>query len=246
MQVKIKNLSYCISEKYLLKNISCTFEPGKLYGLIGPNGSGKSTLLKCLVGLWNASEGCVVWQGQDMSLLDRQMMSQTVSLVPQNHQELTFDYTVYDLVAMGLYSYVRLDHREFHRKVERALQIVDAWQFAQAKITELSGGEQQRVWIARALVTQAPILLLDEPISSLDIKHQLDIMQVLRELKTEGKVLVIALHDLNIANKFCDELCVLNKGVLDSFGPCSDVLNSETLQRVFEISPNDYLNSFAR
>lgn len=233
MTLYVRHLTYRLQKRTLIEDISLTFQPGILYGILGPNGSGKSTLLKTISRVWMPTVGQVIWHDQDLFKYSRRRMSQILSLVPQS-PPLYFDFTVYEMVAMGRYAQgSRTPH--CHQAIEEALHHVDAWHLHQRQLSQLSGGERQRVYIARALATQAPILLLDEPTSYLDLRHQLEIWQLLRVLVEKGKLIIVALHDLCAAQRFCNQLVVLHRGRCQATGTYQTVMTPQLLQTVFGV-----------
>jgi len=210
------------------------FSPGILYGIIGPNGSGKSTLLKTMTGVWKPTEGKVFWQDEELLKKERTEISKVVSLVPQTPM-IHFDFSVEDIVSMGRYPHgksvgARVDI------IEWALRIVDVLHLRHRKITQVSSGERQRVYIARALVTESPVLLLDEPTTNLDIRHKSDIWKLLRMLVDQGKIVVVTNHDLRVTEKFCDEVALLNQGRCVRQGSFGEVLTQDVIEEVFGVS----------
>lgn len=242
MTLKIRHFTYCLHQRPLIQHISLTFQSGVLYGILGPNGSGKSTLLKTMARIWTPTTGQLIWKEQDLLQFSRLEMSRTLSLVPQNPQ-LYFDFEVYRMVAMGRYPH-GCRTAEAHQKVEEALHQVNAWPLRHQLLSQLSGGERQRIYIARALATQAPILLLDEPTSYLDLRHQLDIWQLLRTLVKEGKLVIVAVHDLLAAQRFCDELVILNQGSCQATGTYQEIMTPHLLQEIFGVSFNESSGTF--
>lgn len=234
MTLEIKKLTYQIKQRTILKEISLIFQRGLLYGLLGPNGSGKSTLFKTVSRIWTPTSGELYWEGNNLSSLNRLEMSRTLSLVPQ-HPQCYFDCDVYYMVQMGRYPY-GCRSSEGKSVIEKALHQVNAWHLRHQMLSQLSGGERQRVYIARALVTESPILLLDEPTSHLDLRHQLEIWKLLRSLAKEGKLIIAAIHDIEAAKRFCDQLVILNHGVCQGMGLYDEVMNSSVLQEVFGVS----------
>lgn len=234
MTLDISRLTYCAGQRPLIEEISLSFQAGLLYGILGPNGSGKSTLLKTLSRIWTPTKGKMVWRGQNLLQFSRKAMSRVLSLVPQNPQ-LYFDFDVYHMVAMGLYPH-GCRSLEAHHHIEKALHQVNAWHLRNQLLSRLSGGERQRIYIARALATQAPILLLDEPTSYLDLRHQLEIWQLLRALVKEGKLIITAVHDLLAVRRFCDQLVILNRGTCLAAGPYEEVMTPHLLRDVFGVT----------
>jgi ABC-type cobalamin/Fe3+-siderophores transport system ATPase subunit len=227
-------LSYNAQDKFLIKDISLSFNLGSIYGIIGPNGSGKTTLLKVLTGIWKASGGNVFWQDKSLFSMDRQMISRTLSLVPQNAQ-VHFDFTVAEVVEMGTYPREGLTKLDKLKIVQWALELVDAWHLRDCRATHISHGERQRMYIARSLATQSPVLILDEPTSNLDIRHQLDIWKLLRRLVDEKKIVIVSNHDLEATKRYCDCLMVLNHGLCVAQGAFQDIVTPEILASVFGI-----------
>lgn len=233
MTFKIRHLTYQVGQKRLIDDISLLFKPGHLYGILGPNGSGKSTLLKTLSRIWSPTKGELIWNGEDILQFPRVKLSKTLTLVPQNPQ-LYFDCSVFHLVQMGRYPH-GCRTEESSREVQEALKQVNAWHLKDQFLSQLSGGERQRVYIARALVTQAPILLLDEPTSSIDLRHQLEIWQLLRALISKDRLVIVALHDLFAAKRFCDQVVILNHGRCEATGSYGDVMTERILSDIFGV-----------
>lgn len=236
--LKTENLSYHLHSSKLLKDICLQFKPGHLYGILGPNGSGKSTLLKTLSGIWTPTTGKVLWKDEDLFKYDRKTISRTITLVPQ-HVQQPFDFTVSETVRMGRYPHA-VKHKELDKKLlEEALKAVDIYHLKERSVSQLSSGERQRVYIARALMTESPVLLLDEPTASLDIRHQLDIWQLLKKLLYQDKTIIIACHDLVSAKKYCDEVAVMHQGRCVAVGKYDEVMSGALLNTVFGIAKHD-------
>ena len=243
--LQAKQITYALQGKHLIENVTLDFEPGILYGILGPNGSGKSTLLKTLTGIWKPTSGSIVWKGRDLLSQDRREISKTISLV-SHYGPIAFDFTVHEVVSMGRYPHEPfLSSRTSHAKVEWALKLVDAWELRDRNVNNLSNGERQRVYIARALVTESEILLLDEPASSLDIRHQLEIWQLLRQLLASGKVIIVANHDLVSTARFCDRVAVMDHGRCIAHGPFPDVVQEKLLHDVFGVIRTAQQGTFA-
>lgn len=229
--LRISQLRYSRRGQVLLRNISEKFEEGLIYGLLGPNGSGKSTLLKNISGIWKPDSGRVLWKEDNLHQMPRQEISQTVTLVPQS-PVCHFSFCVEELVAMGRYSHQKNGKRE---PIIRSMLSMDILHLRERSITEISGGERQRVYLARALATESPVLLLDEPTSSLDIQHQLQIWELLHKLKTRCRTIIVATHDIAMAKRYCDRILVLKCGDCVASGETSEVLSGELLEEVFGI-----------
>lgn len=219
----------------LIKNISLTFFPGNLYGILGPNGSGKSTFFKTLAKIWKPTSGHVFCNGENLHKKERLKISRTISLVPQEVQIL-FDFSVREFVQMGRYPH---QNKSPPQLFEKTLKIVDAWHLCDRSISNLSIGERQRIYIARALMTESPILLLDEPASNLDIKHQIEIWQLLQTLASENKIIIVATHDIMGIKRFCNRVAIFNQGKCIAKGETKEVLTELLLSQVFGVLEQD-------
>ncbi len=239
----VRDVGYAYGRRRVLEAVSCRLEPGKYYGLLGPNGCGKTTLLDLLLGLKTPACGTVLFQGQPLSTRTRRELARAIALVPQEHG-LHFPFTVEEIVLMGRHPYIG----RFAEPTERdqlcaaqAMAGLGLTDLAQAWATELSGGEKQRVVLARALAQDTPVLLLDEPTASLDIRYALDIQQAIRRRVAERGVLALAvLHDLNLAAAFCDELLFLRSGRIHAFGPVRATLTPEIINAVYGVDAHVY------
>jgi iron complex transport system ATP-binding protein len=228
--LQAKNITFETVEKKLIDRVNIDFKPSVLHGIVGPNGAGKSTFLKTLAGIWPPSFGNVFWKGENIHLKSRKEVSRTLSFVPQ-HTQVAFDFEVFDIVLMGRYAH----ETKSEHLVEWALKTVDVWHLKNRRINEISHGERQRVYIARALCTQSKVLLLDEPTSSLDISHQLEIWKLLRGLLSKDKVIIVTTHDLSSAKDYCDTISVINQGKLIANGSYQEIMTQELLKQVFGV-----------
>lgn len=211
----------------VVDGVSLTIAPGECVGLIGPNGAGKTTLMRAALALMPAASG-----RSSLAALPPAQRALAAAWMPQS-REIVWPVTVAALVALG-----RLPHgpaREDHPAVTRALDRMALTAFRHRRATELSGGEQARVLIARALAQDAPLLMADEPVAGLDPAAQIGAMRVFRSLADEGRGVVVALHDLGLAARHCTRLVALSQGRVVADGPPRDVLTPETLARVFHI-----------
>lgn len=223
----------------LLDGVNLAVQEGELVGVIGPNGAGKTTLLSIMGGLLAPSAGSVYLHQVPLSSFGRRQIAQQIAVVPQFSPPGDFRFSARDMVLMGRYA-----HRSrFANETadDRAVALVamrqaKVTQFADRPVTELSGGERQRVAIARALAQQPRLLLLDEPTASLDLSHQLHVLQLVRRLVTENQLAVVAaLHDLALAGRFCDRIVLLERGRVVAEGSPSSVLTPDRLAVVFRI-----------
>jgi len=238
------NLAFSYTKKPLLENISLDFKAGEFVALIGANGAGKSTLLQLLLGLIKQKSGAVSINGRDIHAQKRRDIAKQLAFVPQSI-ELPYAFSVQALVAMGRNPYLgpfELESAEDHRVIDAAMHQTDIVHLKTRLVTTLSGGEKQRVIIARALAQQAATILLDEPIASLDICHQIETLQLIRALTQSGKLAITALHDLNFAARYCDRLILLGQAPGSSAqtviadGKPAQVLTPDNLANCFSIT----------
>ena len=237
MSIRLESAGVQIDRHWLVRDVSLEISPNCVTALVGPNGSGKSTVLRLLAGLWRPSEGTASLDRVAMAGLRRRALARRVAFVPQNPR-IDVPFTVRHVVSMGRHPHLgRFESprgRDFDA-VEEALARVDVLQLADRRVNELSGGEFQRVVIARSLATEAEAILLDEPTSSLDLDHSLETLELLGQLAAEGKAVAVALHDLNAVARWADRAVLLHRGKLRAHGPTSEVLTDELLVPVFEV-----------
>ncbi len=209
-----------------------SLQPGDFVGIVGPNGSGKSTLVDLIDGIHQPAAGEVLVKGVPTRQYRRRDMAREVALVPQ-HFDLDFDLAVREVVEMG--AYCRGKDPAVRGDPELTLARLGVADLASRRFSELSGGEKQLVVLAQALMQQAPLLLLDEPASALDVSHQLRLFDLLKELNADGLTVLCILHDLNLALHYFDKLLVLSDGEVAAFGPPDDVLRPEVVEAVYGV-----------
>ena len=230
--VSVRDVAFAYDERPVLRRISFDLEAGDFAGIVGPNGSGKSTLIDLVDGILRPDEGDVLVAGRSTARYRRRDMAREVALVPQ-HFDLDFDLAVREVVEMGAYCHGKgVATGDDARDVLARLGVAD---LADRRFAELSGGEKQLVVLAQALMQRAPLLLLDEPASALDVSHQLRLFDLLRELNADGLTVLCILHDLNLALHYFDKLLVLSGGEVAAFGPPDDVLRPEILESVYGV-----------
>jgi len=223
--------------KQLLDAVDIRAEQGQFVGLIGPNGAGKSTLLRALSRVLRYQQGSVSLNGDDLQSLSARQVARALALVPQI-APYTQGFTAFELVLMGRYPHLgrlQVEGGEDDRIAQRAMQQTQTASFAQRTLDTLSGGERQRVFLARAVAQQPRVLLLDEPTSNLDILHQLRILMLVRQLADDGLTVIAAIHDLNLAARFCDRLVLLSGGRVLQHGSPQAVLTPETIESAFGV-----------
>jgi iron complex transport system ATP-binding protein len=238
MLFQVNKVSYSYADTPVLRDVSLGLEQGRFYGVLGPNGSGKTTFLDLLSGHRSPDAGRILLRGRALDSYGKRALSREIALVPQDFS-LAFPFAVREIVLMGRYPHLPRFSAPSGRDLEivrRAMEQTGTAEFGHRSITELSGGEKQRVVFARALAQQAPVLLLDEATSNLDVKFGLQLMQLARRKNRKEGVSVIAVfHDINQAACFCDALLFFKNGRLACFGDTGEILTAETLRRVFEV-----------
>jgi len=222
-----------------LDGIDIRVNSGSLYAVIGPNGSGKSTLLKLLLGAFHPDHGSVRYLQRPVHEWSRRDLAKQVGVVPQG-EDTVFPISVSEMVGMGRYPHLGVLGRpgpQDRQAVEEAMRRCDVLELAARPISRLSGGERQRVLIARALAQRPATLLLDEPTVSLDIRHEMEIFELLAELTgVDGVTVILVTHHLNLAARYAQRLLVLDRGVAVAEGPPNEVLTRDTIERVYEWS----------
>ncbi len=237
MRLEAENARVELGERDALKGVSASFQPGALTGVIGANGAGKTTLLRALAGLAPLKGGRIMLDGEPIDAFDRRETARRVGYLAQK-QESAFPFRADETVMMGRYPHqgrLAPETEADREAVAAALRDVDAEDLAGRAINELSGGELQRVLIARTLAAQTPVLLLDEPFANLDVRHCLDILAILRAQASEGRTVVVSVHDLNLAHRFCDELLLLHEGEVLVSGNPRSVLRPEFIEQAFGV-----------
>lgn len=211
--------------------------PSEMLGVIGPNGSGKSTLIQCIDGLLKPKNGSILLDGTDIKGISRKEMAKKIGYVPQTSSRSFFPSTVLDAVLMGRRPHLGWrSSRGDVKKAIKVLRLMGIENLAMNDINQLSGGQQQKVLIARALAQESSILLLDEPTSNLDIKHQLEVVEIIREMVAErGISAIMAVHDLNLASKYTDRIIMMKEGRIVDQGVPSEVLTQENIRSVYGV-----------
>jgi iron complex transport system ATP-binding protein len=246
--IRTDNLTFAYRDKPVLNGVSVSIEKGEMVGVLGPNGSGKTTLLKIFSAVLTG-RGEVKLNGKDIQTYGKRELSRLFAMVPQESQIL-FPYTVAEIVLMGRASYhspLALEGKKDLEVARVSMELTDCLSFADRYLHELSGGEKQRVIIARALAQEPEILLLDEPSAFLDLKHQIQVFELLRRLNRErGLTIVAALHDLNLAALFFPRLVLLCDGKIYRDGSPKDILTEETIKEIYGIHVKIQLDSSGR
>lgn len=234
--IQVKNLSVSYFGNQVVQNISFSFETGKLIGIIGPNGAGKSTMMKAMLGLIPKDSGEVTIDNQPVKNIRKQ-----ISYVPQRSSiDWDFPITVFDTVLLGTYPSLGIFRRP--GKVEKewalhCLEKVNLQDFRKHQIGELSGGQQQRVFIARALAQKSKYFFLDEPFVGIDVSSENTIINILKDLRDDGKTIFVIHHDLSKAEEYFNDLILINKELIES-GPVKKVIKPEIMSAAYNIDFN--------
>lgn len=248
--INVKQITCSYGNKIILNDLSFSVNDGSFTAILGANGCGKTTLLRCIAGLLFPQQGSVQVDGRPIADYNARQRAQKIALVQQHHHT-DIDFSAFEIVLMGRNPYQRHLQNESQEDwdiVERAMRQTNTWHLRLALPRQMSGGELQRVMIARALAQQTPILLLDEPTSNLDIAHQFEIMSLLKEInRNERKTILIVVHDLNLALHYCPNSLLLHDKSLLFHGNTNEALTPENIRTAFGVSAensNGYLHFF--
>lgn len=248
--IEVKNLKFGYREALVLKGLSFNIKKGEFVSIIGPNGSGKSTLLKTLNNLYKPNSGDILIEGKNVEDYRKKDLAKIVGFVPQD-TTIDYEFTVEDIVMMGRHPYkgrFQKEDKADYKIVNDVMEMTNTLKFKDSLITEISGGERQRVIIAKALAQNPSIILLDEPTSHLDINHQIDLLNLLRTLnKEKGTTIILVIHDINLAARFSDDIILLNEGEIIGSGDPKDVITAENIEKAYNldvaIENNKYTNT---
>jgi iron complex transport system ATP-binding protein len=236
--LKVVDVSFSYNHRETLKDISFGIKKGEILAILGPNGAGKTTLLRIISGALTPSEGEVFFEGISLKKILPKEKAKRIAVLSQNEPLVEY-LKVKEMVMLGRAPYFSLlfgPRKADEEIVKECLNMVGMKEFAERKMGELSGGERQKVLIARALAQQPRLLLLDEPIVHLDLSHQLEILFLLKKLKEERNLAIISvLHDVNLASYFSDRLLLMKDGKIFAFGEPKDVITQENIKKVFNI-----------
>lgn len=234
MKLQVKDVKFSYNSKPVLDNINFEVKESEILGVLGPNGSGKTTLLKCINKNLKPDSGSVFVQERDIKKLDQKQIAEKMGYVPQEDGS-SFPTTVFDTVLMGRRPHSTWRPSSKDKKiVSNILEKIDLINHATRDINELSGGQRQKVLIARALAQKPEIMVLDEPTNSLDIKHQLEVFDLVKEETKNGISAITAIHDINLASKFCDKFIFLKDGKIEDAGG-SEIINSENIGKIYDV-----------
>ncbi|MCM8900946.1 ABC transporter ATP-binding protein [Caldicoprobacter algeriensis] len=235
--LKVERLRFAYGAVEVLKGIDLSIERNMVLGIIGANGSGKTTLLKNISGYLRPVYGSVSILGKNIMDYGIKERARYIGYVPQDGM-YNLEFTCYDIVMMGRMPYLRRFQTETKQDrdiVKECMEATNTWYLKDRSIRHLSGGERQRVYIARALAQRPKILLMDEPVSHLDIKYQIEILSLVRGLASTGLLVIVVLHDINLASEFCDEILIMKEGQMIACGPPAEVLTRDNMISAFSV-----------
>ena len=233
--IELQHIGVSYGDRVILRDVNATVAAARITAVMGPNGCGKTTLLRCIGGLLEPTTGQASIDGKRVKDYTARELAQQVAFVRQ-HAQTDFEFSAFETVLMGRNPYQRRLQNESQEDwdiVERCMRQTGVWELRLAKPAQMSGGELQRVMIARALAQETPVLLMDEPVSNLDIAHQIEVMRLLKA--ATDKTVVIVIHDLNLALQFCDDVLLLHDGGLLFHGPVKEGLTPERIAKVYGV-----------
>lgn len=234
MMLQIENLSFSYAGFQALKHVSLEVDSGDMVAIVGRNGSGKSTLLKCLCRVLRTASGTIRLDGTLLASLSAASLSRLIAYIPQSETAVG-DISVFDAVLLGRKPYIRSrPAADDLRAVAALLARLELEAVAMRPLRTLSGGQQQRVFIARALAQEPALLLLDEPIANLDLNHQIKVMKLLRQLADGGMTILLSIHDINMAARFCNRALMLRQGEVFASGG-EDVYTPENIRLLYDM-----------
>ena len=236
MKLKVKDVEFSYGSAPILKSICLELASSEMLGVVGPNGAGKSTLIRCIDRILKPQRGTILLDGQDIKKMHLMQLAKKIGYIPQSTAQV-FPATVFDTVLMGRRPHIgwRSNEKDTEMVLEM-LKKLNIEEFAMRDINELSGGQQQKVFIARALTQEPEILLLDEPTSNLDIRCQLEVMDIIKNIVTEKQIsAIMAIHDLNLASRYADMTLMMNSGKIFSAGNPASVFTPENIEHVYGV-----------
>jgi len=234
--MQLRDVSFSRGSRSIIQSVNLTLHSGQFIGLIGPNGTGKSTLLRMMARLLKPDEGYIELNAARLKDLTDLEVARAITYMPQS-TELEYQFTVEQIVQMGRHPHRKKwqgIRREDLRIADKAMELTGIECLKKRFITTLSGGERQLVFLARSIAQQSQMVLLDEPTSDLDIYHQVKICEVIEKLVQEGKTVIAAIHDINLAARYCDRILLLHKGTIMGFDEPGKIITPENILRVFQ------------
>ena len=238
--LKLENFSTGYTNDFIIKSIDLSVKSGEWLGIIGPNGAGKSTLIKGICRIIKPFQGSLYLNGKDINRFTNKIISQTISFLPQQFNS-NMQVTVKELVALGRSPYK--DFWEFdlnkidNEKINEALNLVDMYDFKDTLITQISGGQRQRAYLALALAQDPEILIMDEPTNALDLKYQIKFLEIIKKLKEKKDISIITiLHDLNLTARYAEKILALKNGRSLGYGTCHEIISEKKIKDIFDVN----------
>ena len=246
--LELKKISYSVGDNKVLKDISFKCQSGEIIGIIGPNGSGKTTLLKTINGINSISGGDILLNEKSIKNYNEKELARDISFMNQN-TNIEFDFPCIDIVVLGRYPYLER-FQEYSKKdielAEKYMKLTNTYKFRDKSILQLSGGERQRVLFAKILTQESQVILLDEPTASLDMRYEEDLLKEVSKEKDNGKIIILIIHNLRTAIKYCSRLILLSEGNIIKDGTVEEVITEENLNNVFGIKTKVYYNEISK
>ena len=235
--LKLRNFSVGYKNNIVVRNINLSVYSGEWLGIIGPNGSGKSTLVKGIMGIIKSFRGDIYLKDKDIKLFKKKRIAQTISFLPQQLNS-NLMITVKELVALGRSPYKEFWEFDLNKidqeKINESLNLVDMYDLKDKLISQISGGQIQRAYLALALAQEPEILILDEPTNALDLKYQLKFLEIVKKLQVKSNISIITiLHDLNLASRYSDKIIALKKGESAGYGFSNELINEKFIKNIF-------------
>jgi len=245
--INIRDIEVSYRDKKVLRQLSLDFEPHEFTFILGPNGAGKSTLLKSINGIKRIDNGSIIIKNKTIYDFEEKELAKYIAFIPQEFH-LNFDFNVYEFILMARYPWLNFwghYQKRDHDIAMKYIELLKLNDFRDRLYNQLSGGEKQKVLIARALVQDTEFVLFDESLSFLDINHQIEVLSLLKEVnKTENKAIIMISHNLNLAAEFADRIVFIKEGVVYASGSVSEVYNEKVLSGVFEYDVSIVVNPF--
>lgn len=238
--INLQNLAFSYGKKPFIGNFSCNFPDGRITALLGPNGSGKSTLVRLCAGLLRPASGDILINSREIRDYSPRQLARELAFLPQSRP--TPPLRVRTLVENGRFPHLGLTRKlsaADTEAVDNALEAVGLTGMADRELTTLSGGERQKAYVAMLIAQGAQHLLLDEPTTYLDVAHQLELMQLMRTLKSQGRCIIMVMHDIDLAMQYCDDILVMRGGSLIYSGPASGLLHSGAIEAAYGVRPSE-------
>jgi len=241
VKINVNGLTFSYNSRPVLKNVSLELGAGEILGVIGPNGSGKSTLLKCIDRILKPEANCIFFDGKEIGDFSMVELARLIGYVPQQ-EESRFPVKVFDAILMGRKPFLNWKPSQADLdKVSEIIEVLKLEDVAMRDIDSISGGERQKVIIARAVAQEPGLFLLDEPTSNLDLRHQLEVMDIIEAMAGKGISSIVAVHDLNLAARYCHKLILLQEGAVFAAGR-QEVLRPENIEPVYRVKVKTYRN----